>query len=167
MTWCTAAIHCNTWCTLRAAHQGLWENVLYDLTHNILQHTATCCNARQHTATHCNTLQHTATHCNTMYQTVCVKDCGRKYPMTTYHAATHCNTLQHTIAHMVCVKNRTSRVVNESTPWLGERSPAAWREWKSLSKKKVFCCVYYGLFCEKSLSWLGEIFPKGVLLRVL
>jgi len=49
---------------------------------NILQRTATHCNALQRTATHCNALQRTTTHCNALQ-----------------HTATHCNALQRTATH--------------------------------------------------------------------
>jgi len=72
-------------------------------TYDILQRTATHCNALQRTATHCNTLQRTATHIdNTTRMIYTCATYGHILCLSLYvqhvHVATHCNTLQHTAA---------------------------------------------------------------------
>jgi len=93
------------------------------LHRNILQHTATHCNARwskdrqhpalfddrlqhtlQHTSTYCNRLQQNARHCNTLqYAAICCNTLRHTSPSsaTLQHTTRHCNTLQHTATHQM------------------------------------------------------------------
>jgi hypothetical protein len=53
----------------------------------------------QRTATHCNTLQYYATHCNALQDTATPRN-------TTQHTATHRNTPQHTATHRITRQTR-------------------------------------------------------------
>jgi len=101
---------------------------------NMLQHTATHCNALQHshfntlqhTAAHCNTLQHTATHCNNL-------------------TATHCNALQRT-ATTTSVSSSKTRGGRKGTHRIAWSCPLQCRQHchqmnTSVQQETVFSCI--------------------------